>query len=106
MDFIGKIEDDEKIKSEREIVIYGTGKMGKKLFEILQVNKQENHVKAYCDSNKEKWGTSVNGKEVLSLVEASKLYPDAAYLVGSCCVRQMVEELQKYNIQKIHIARC
>lgn len=105
MEFIGKIEDDDKLLQEDQIVIYGAGNIGKKLVIVLEKKGYRKKIVAFCDGNQQIWGKEENGILVISLEEAVRRYPEAAYLIGSCCVRQMAEALIEAGISKIHITR-
>lgn len=105
MEFIGKIEDDSKLLLEDKIVIYGAGTIGKRLVRALDGKGCKEKIVAFCDSNQKIWGKKEEGIQVMSLKETVEKYPDAAYLIGSCCVRQIAETLIEAGIDKIHIAR-
>lgn len=105
MEFIGKMEEDSKLLQENQIIIYGAGNIGKRLAEGLCQKGCRKKIVAFCDGNQELWGKEENGIKVLPLEEATERYPDAAYLIGSCCVRQIAETLIKAGIRKIHIVR-
>ena len=106
MDFIGRLEEDTTIAEEEQIVIYGTGTIGKRAYAILKQKGLADKVSAFCDGNPAVISLTIEGKEIMSLDDAFFKYPKAAYLVASCCVRQMVENLQSQGIKKIHIIRC
>ena len=38
MEFIGKIEDDFKLKQVEQVVIYGCGKVGSAVYSFLEIN--------------------------------------------------------------------
>lgn len=105
MKYIGSMEEDDQLNEKSQIVIYGTGIIGKKIFDILVRRGLENNVVAFCDSNSNLWGTSVKDREVMELKEIIGRFPHADYLVGSCCVRQITETLVENDIEKIHIVR-
>lgn len=105
MEYIGKIEDDDKLFHENQIVIYGAGKIGKKLVKVLEEKGYRKKIVAFCDGNQQIWNKMENGILVISLEEAVRRYPEAAYLIGSCCVRQMAEALAEAGISKIHVTR-
>ena len=105
MDYIGTIEQDEKIFCEKEIIIYGAGKVGKHWCELLNYKGCNDSVKGFCDSNAKIVGQKLFDKTIYSIEEVVKIYPDAVYLVASMCVRQMTETLKSFGIDKIHIIR-
>lgn len=49
----------------KEIVIFGAGVGGEMLFNILKKNGLSEKVRAFCDNNQLKQGTSYCGKKVL-----------------------------------------
>lgn len=106
MDFIGRLEEDNGITGEEQIVIYGAGTIGKRAYAILKQKGLADGVRAFCDGNSDVIRSNIEGKEVMSLTDVCRKYPTAVYLVASCCVRQMVENLRSQGIQKIHIIRC
>lgn len=105
MKFIGSMEDDDQLNEKSQIVIYGTGTIGKRLFDLLVKRGLGNNIVAFCDSNSNLWGTSVKNREVMELKEITRRFPHADYLVGSCCVRQITETLLENDIERIHIVR-
>jgi len=105
MEFIGKAEDDMLLEGEGQIIIYGAGQTGKRAFEILKQKGLETKIVAFCDRNETLYDKKLYGILILSVAEACRQYPEAAFIVAGMCVRQMVENLQKYEVQKIHIIR-
>lgn len=105
MEYIGPIEKDCKLKDVTEIVVVGYGKTGKKVFDWLLANGQGEKVKDICDSSTMLQGTKVGKIVIHSLENATKTYPNAAYLICSICVKQLLEELTQYQIYNIHIVR-
>lgn len=105
MDYIGTIEQDKKILDEKEIIIYGAGKVGKHCCEVLSLKGRADSVKGFCDGNAAIVGGILMDKNIYSVEEAVRLHPNAVYLVASMCVRQMTEKLMACGINKIHIIR-
>lgn len=105
MEYIGPIEKDCKLKDVTEIVVVGYGKTGKKVFAWLLANGQGEKIKDICDNSAMLQGTEVGKTVIHSLKDATKTYPNAAYLICSISVRQLLEELTQYQIHNIHIVR-
>ena len=105
MDYIGTIEQDHGLEKESQIVIYGAGKVGRHALEALQKAGWKKKVMCFCDNNKEMYGKQIEGVPVCGIQEGCGRYPQAAYLVASMSVRQMVESLLGNGIEKIHIIR-
>ena len=54
MSYVGNLKYDEDIlKTDRDIVIYGAGKRGKQVLDYLERNNCKNRVVAFCDKSKE-----------------------------------------------------
>lgn len=105
MEYIGTIEGDKELGKESQIVIYGAGKVGRHALEILQKAGWQEKIVCFCDNNKDMAGKRIEGIPVCGIQEGCARYPQAAYLVASMCVRQMVESLLQHGIEKIHIIR-
>lgn len=105
MKFIGRLQDDVFLMQEDKIVIYGCGRVGKKIYEELKKQGMDSKVHAFCDKNNDLIGKNVEQIPILSVAEACQKLGEAAFLIASCCVQDMVETLQKNNINNIHITR-
>lgn len=105
MEYIGPIEKDCKLKDVTEIVVVGYGKTGKKVFDWLLANGQGEKIKDICDNSAMLQGKKVGKKVIRSLEEATNTYPNAAYLICSICVKQLLEKLTHYQIHNVHIVR-
>lgn len=105
MEYIGTIEHDRGLEREEQIIIYGAGKVGRHSLGVLQKAGQGNQVMCFCESSKDKVGKIIDGVLVRTVEESCTMYPRGTYLVASMCVRQMVETLLQYGIEKIHIIR-
>ena len=105
MHFIGKIQDDVSLDKEEKIIIYGCGKTGKQALKELKKRNLSFKVQAFCDKNTIGNCSDIEGEQypLLSVQKACETYPDAAYLVASCCVKEMVLNLKKYEINNIHV---
>lgn len=81
----------EKLVSTKEIIIFGSGKLGEFAPVLLQLNGI-NTIKAYCDNNSALWGKKLQGKLILSPKEAVRTYPQALYLVANKLHRQEIKQ--------------
>lgn len=105
MEYIGTIECDLGLEQVEQIIIYGAGKVGRHTLEVLQKEGLGNKVMCFCESGSVQTGRTVDGVIVCAVEEACAMYPQGTYLVASMCVRQMVETLMQYGIEKLHIIR-
>lgn len=71
-----------KMLKYKEIVIFCTGKAAHYALCVLKMNGVHS-VKAFCDNNQDKWGSSFLGYNVISLQEAVLKYPKAHFLIAS-----------------------
>ncbi len=105
MKYIGTIEGDKGLEKEVQIIIYGAGKVGRHTLEVLEKAGMRKKIVCFCDNGKGMQGKMIEGIPVRKIDEACTLYPQGAWLVASMFVRQMVESLLQYGIEKIHIIR-
>ncbi len=105
MKYIGRIQDDRLLEADERIVIYGCGATGKQVYEELKKKGLSFRVCAFCDGDLRQVGKQIQRIPILSVKEAAKTYREAAFLVSSCCVRDMVTTLQENHIDNIHITR-
>ena len=103
--YIGVMEQDDRLKEEKDIIIYGAGKVGRHALEVLREKGLGDRVKCFCDRNPALYGGEAGGVPVCLLSEAYVKYPEGSYLIASMSVRQMMENLLQYGIGKIHIIR-
>ncbi|MCI9439400.1 MAG: glycosyltransferase [Lachnospiraceae bacterium] len=57
----------ERLKEEKNIVIFGAGNYGKRAFLFLTRNALQDNVTAFCDNDESKQNTKLYGKDILSL---------------------------------------
>lgn len=104
--YIGRIQDDRLLEAEEKIVIYGCGTTGRQVYKELQKRGLGSQIYAFCDGDLRQAGKQIEGIPILSVEEATKKYGEAAFLVASCCVRDMVTTLQQNHVDNIHITRA
>lgn len=57
MEYVGNIIYDTLLMQDGlELVIFGAGKSGKKVYEFLDRNSRAQNVKYFCDSDEKIWG--------------------------------------------------
>lgn len=105
MRYIGRIQDDGFLEDEDKIIIYGCGGTGKQVYEELKKRGLNSRLCAFCDGDLKQVGKWIENIPVLSVEDAAEKYREAAFLVSSCCVKDMVMTLQKYHVGNIHITR-
>ncbi len=105
MDYIGTIEQDKGLGQEKQIIIYGAGKVGRHTLEVLEKTDQKEKIVCFCDNDKSMEEKYIEGIPVYGVEKVCTVYPYGTYLIASMFVRQMVESLLQYGIEKIHIIR-
>lgn len=103
MDYIGNILYDEQLYKEPQIVIFGAGKIGKKIIGFLDNNNCKKNIKCICDNNNELWNKQLEGIMVVSPLEAVRKYKRASFLVGGSYADEMIKYLIASDISRIHI---
>lgn len=88
---------------DNEIIIWGTGAYGKKLFSVLREIGFTN-IKAFCNSSS-KEDDLLFGLPVLSPVKALNLFPKSIYLIASDYGQEILEQFSSNQeiISRIHI---
>lgn len=77
-----------------QVVIFGAGMCGKKLYALLVRNGVKN-VAAFCDNNEKKEKEKLFGKDVLPLSKCKVQYPEAVYIIAtSRYVMDMTRQLR------------
>lgn len=106
MDYIGRIENDKKIRlTTDEIVIFGAGRDLERILDKLVEMCITNRVVCICDNSREKQGKEINGIKVISPDEAINYYNDAAYIVYNQFRIEICRQLKEQGIEKIHLIR-
>jgi len=91
---------DESCGDLRETVLYGAGKLGRKVLRTL-TDQQASPI-AICDANPDLWGTFINGVPIMAPAEAVKHYGDTAVFVictwspGSDRTHSVISEYLKF----------
>lgn len=78
----------------KQVIIFGAGMCGKKLY-VLFARNGVNNVVAFCDNNEKKGMEKLFGKDVLPLSKCRVQYPEAIYIIAtSRYVMDMTRQLR------------
>lgn len=86
-------------EKEREVVLYGasfTGRMALKYY-------GKDRVKYFCDGNREKIGTFIDGIEVISKEHLAKIKDDIILVITSSQYKAIIKELNELGIFKYQL---
>ncbi len=104
MRYVGNIIYDEILKQDNaELVIFGAGKTGRKIYAYLEMNDLLHKLKCFCDMNKDLWGQVIDGviiKNPEDILFAKEKYH---FLIGGAYVDEILEILQERGIQNVHL---
>lgn len=103
MEYVGNIIYDMFLKqNDTELVIFGAGRSGKKVYEYLDRNDKAQHIKYFCDCNADLWGRKIEGIEV---VDPMQILCEVKYhfLVCGNYAADMTEFLVSIGVKKIHL---
>lgn len=104
MEYIGSLAYDKVVlKDDIRLVIYGNGKMGRKLFESLENIGIIDKLDCICDAKEELWGTLYNGVRIISPEEAVSKKGDCHFLTVGKYAKEQIMLLQKNGIKNIHM---
>ena len=93
-----------KMSKYKEIVVFCTGKAASSALCVMQMNGIKS-IKAFCDNNKEKWGSDFGGYNVISPQEAVLKYPNAYFLIASRKYSiAILKQLKEMNISEDNIS--
>lgn len=79
------------IKSKEQVILYGCGKRGNAVSVLLLNNACDNLV-AFCDGDVSKYGSQVNGLEVISPEESIEKYPNAFYVITTAASNEDIKK--------------
>lgn len=105
MIYIGKIENDNLLANENEIIIVGFGQLGKKVYQTLEHMGVKNKIKLICDNSSRFAGMNIEGVPCVTVEEAVYRYPNASFIISNVCVKQVFLQLSNIGAKKIHIVR-
>ncbi len=72
----------EKAENWNKIIIFGAGLCGNRLYILLHKNGVKSVV-GFCDNDEKMQKEQLFGKDILSLEESKRLYPDALYIIAN-----------------------
>lgn len=92
MKYIGELsEDKELIYGNKDILIYGTGGYGEKLYRNLKFFNREKDIKGLIENDYWKQGDFYHGIPIISVEDACTLYSDNSII----CIGGEVAEIEK-----------
>lgn len=104
MEYVGNIIYDKLLtERDRELVIFGAGKFGRKIYEFLKRNGMVCNIQYFCDSNEALWGKRFAGIEI---VNPAWLFADSDgyhFLVGGNFADEVTAYLLENGVRKIHL---
>lgn len=104
MEYIGDLAYDKVLlKDDVRLVIYGNGKMGRKLFAVLENIEILDKVDCICDANKELWGNLYNGIPIISPEKAIREKENCHFLTMGKYAEEQIKFLQENGIKNIHM---
>ncbi|WP_163193249.1 glycosyltransferase family 2 protein [Clostridium thermarum] len=68
--------------STDQIVVFGCGLLGNFVLALFDLNGIDK-IEAYCDNNSDLWGKDLQGKPIISPIQAVQNYPNATYIVAN-----------------------
>lgn len=93
-----------RMAGKGQIVVFGTGKAAKFALCLMRMNRLDN-IAAFCDNDREKWGGTYKGYEVLPPREAVRRYPQAHYLIANrTCPEVIAGQLEDSGIGRENIS--
>lgn len=104
MEYIGSfVYDKVVLKDNVKLVIYGNGRMGRKLFALLESIGRLENIDCICDANEKLWGNLYNGVEIISPEKAIYEKRNCHFLIVGKYAEEQVMFLQKNRIENIHM---
>lgn len=106
MEYIGKIENDQKLCEDNEdIVIFGAGEGLNGLLAKLEKMQVRDRIVCICDNNCEKQGQEISGLKVYKPEYVFHTHSSASYIVYNRFCIEICNQLVKEGINKIHLIR-
>ena len=102
LSFIGKLESDTRLwKSDRKIVIWGTGIKGQNLYEKLSRNGQAERILAFGDNNEAMWGHKIDNTPIWNVEQVKKM-KDVEVVFSNVHDMQLFQQFIGENLQNLH----
>lgn len=105
MEYIGNIDEDFILFDSNDIIIFGAGTLGKKVFDFLAGINKESRVRYFCDNNSKMWGKEWFGVLIKGFNDIKEEYPRATYVIASKYVRSISQQLYDTGIERVHIIK-
>lgn len=106
MRYIGYIENDIPLfESKKKIVVYGAGGLLDRLLVKLDSLGIKNRIFSICDQNADKWGTFIQGMEIMPLEKTIDKKMDFEYIVYNRYRLEIASYLVEQKIENIHLIR-
>lgn len=103
MRYVGNIIYDEILKKDStELVIFGAGKTGRKIYSYLEINGLAHKLKCFCDMNEELWGQAIDG---VIIKNPEDIFCDGEkyhFLIGGGYADEILKILQERGIRDVH----
>ncbi len=104
IEYIGNISyDQELLRGDRKVVIFGAGVYGRKIYKYLKEKGISQNIVCFCDSNSKLGKNDNTNIPILEPLKAFKYFPDADYLISGKYSKEMYELLKENLIDRIHI---
>ena len=104
MEYVGNIIYDAFLmKNNTELVIFGAGRSGRKVYEFLERNNKAQNVKYFCDRNENLWGKRVEDIEVINPMQVVISKAEYHFLVSGDYADDMTEYLLQNGVKRIHL---
>ncbi len=104
MRYVGNIIYDEILKKDSaELVIFGAGKTGRKIYTYLEINGLTHKLKCFCDMNKDLWGQVIDGVMIKNPEDIFFDREKYHFLIGGRYADEILEILQERGIQNVHL---
>lgn len=104
MEYVGNIIYDMFLmQTDTELVIFGAGRSGRRVYEFLDRNGKAQNVKYFCDRNQNLWGKRIEDIEVVNPVLVITSENKYHFLVSGDYADDMTEYLLQNGIERIHL---
>lgn len=104
MEYVGNIIYDMFLQQDdTELVIFGAGRSGRKVYEFLDRNGKALNVKYFCDRNQNLWGKQIAGIKVADPMQVIRSETEYHFLVSGVYADDMTKFLVDKNVKRIHI---
>lgn len=93
----------KRIGAKKQIILFGSGYVGTCAYCLIRVNGIQNAA-AFCDNDKNKWGTTHMGLNVIPPEDAVTQFPDAYFVITNALhADEICMQLYGYGVDKQRI---